>query len=289
MKKKTVITTMILLVLLSRPLIGQRIQRIIIPDSTGTPWITNGNNIYYNSGNVGIGTLNPEHVLDVAGQTIIKASINSDMLDVVNDASANTVDAKNDLIWGRYTNVQNTNPGLIRFTTWADGYQREIFQVRNNGYMFLGNKSTGNYQFAFKVTVDNNLTRAISIYNTASGSSVPEFMVYGNGKVYCREVTITSGGWADNVFYPNYILPKLSEIEKYISEQGHLPGIPSEKEIINKGLNTGEMLKKQMQKIEELTLYTIEQEHKTEAQDEKIKMLEEKIEALSKLIKNSSN
>jgi hypothetical protein len=62
-------------------------------------------------------------------------------------------------------------------------------------------------------------------------------------------------------------LPTLNEVENHIKEKGHLKDIPSAKEVAENGIYLGEMDSKLLQKIEELTLYTI-------AQEKKIKELE---------------
>ncbi len=64
--------------------------------------------------------------------------------------------------------------------------------------------------------------------------------------------------WADFVFEKNYQLPSLEEVEKHIVEKGHLKDIPSAKEVEEKGIELGEMNKRLLQKVEELTLYIIE-------------------------------
>ena len=79
-----------------------------------------------------------------------------------------------------------------------------------------------------------------------------------NGKIVAKEVEVTLDGWADYVFQDNYKLRSLGELEKYIKKHKHLPGIPSEKEVVEQGLNVGEMNQKMLEKIEELSLYVIE-------------------------------
>lgn len=73
-------------------------------------------------------------------------------------------------------------------------------------------------------------------------------------EVLVKEVT----EWYDWVFDDNYKLISISELEKYINANGHLPDLPSEKEIVEKGYNMVEMDGLLLKKIEELTLYTIE-------------------------------
>lgn len=66
--------------------------------------------------------------------------------------------------------------------------------------------------------------------------------------------------WFDYVFDNDYKLMSLSELEQFIKTKKHLPEIPSEKEVKENGINLGEMQGKLLLKIEELTLYIIEQE-----------------------------
>jgi hypothetical protein len=73
------------------------------------------------------------------------------------------------------------------------------------------------------------------------------------------KVAIASSlAWADYVFAKDYKLKSLAEVEAFVKENKHLPNIPSASELVKEGLNLGEMQAKQMEKIEELTLYMIE-------------------------------
>ncbi|MCD4683827.1 MAG: hypothetical protein K8R86_11140, partial [Bacteroidales bacterium] len=81
-----------------------------------------------------------------------------------------------------------------------------------------------------------------------------------DGKVACEEVFVEySGNWPDYVFSPEYNLLNLNELEDHIKKNNHLPGIPSAEEIEESGFHLAEMQKLVLQKVEELTLYTIEQ------------------------------
>ncbi len=114
------------------------------------------------------------------------------------------------------------------------------------------------------------------------------------GRAIAEEVTIKlQSSWPDYVFETSYNLPSLKEVEKHIQENGHLENIPSAKEVEKEGVQLGEMNKKLLEKIEELTLYTIQQEKRIEKlesknseltnQNKKIQELEEKLnELLSK-------
>lgn len=85
------------------------------------------------------------------------------------------------------------------------------------------------------------------------------------GKVIAEEVKVQlQANWPDYVFTDTYVLPSLSEVEKYILENGHLENIPSAKEVEEDGISVGEMNAKLLEKVEELTLYIIEQEKRIE-------------------------
>lgn len=69
-------------------------------------------------------------------------------------------------------------------------------------------------------------------------------------------------GWADYVFDDDYLLMSLSELEEYIKEHKHLPGVPSAATVAEEGIDLAEMNKILLEKIEELTLRVIELEKK---------------------------
>ncbi|WP_426484976.1 hypothetical protein [Flavobacterium sp. 2] len=97
-----------------------------------------------------------------------------------------------------------------------------------------------------------------------------------NGTIHSKEVKVDMNDWSDFVFKKDYALPTLDEVEKHIAEKGHLENIPSEEEVLKNGINLGEMNSKLLQKIEELTLYIIQQEKKYSSQSEEIEALKKK-------------
>jgi hypothetical protein len=80
-----------------------------------------------------------------------------------------------------------------------------------------------------------------------------------------------SNGWADYVFEKNYKLMPLNELDNFINKNGHLPEVPTTKEAIEKGIELKEMNILLLKKIEELTLYTIEQQKRIETLEKKMK------------------
>jgi hypothetical protein len=91
-----------------------------------------------------------------------------------------------------------------------------------------------------------------------------------NGIIRANEVVVETG-WADYVFENDYKLKDLKEVEHFISENKHLPDVPSAKSIQEKGAHVSELMTKMMAKIEELTLYTIQQQKEIEELKSKIK------------------
>lgn len=108
-----------------------------------------------------------------------------------------------------------------------------------------------------------------------------------NGTIGAKEVKVeTTSAWPDYVFEKEYKLPTLLEVEKYIKNKGHLHNIPSAKEVAENGILLGDMNSKLLRKIEELTLYTIQQEKEIQKLKEQNKRIEQLEEQMKKLLKN---
>lgn len=83
-----------------------------------------------------------------------------------------------------------------------------------------------------------------------------------NGEIRALKIKVTQNLWADYVFDSNYKLMPLKEVESFIAKNKHLPGVPSATTVQQDGLNVGDNQAVLLQKIEELTLYLIEQDKK---------------------------
>jgi hypothetical protein len=90
------------------------------------------------------------------------------------------------------------------------------------------------------------------------------------GKLGAREVVVTTAPWADYVFAGNYKLRPLSEVARFIQENKHLPEVPTTAEVEKNGNNLAETDALLLKKIEELTLYVIEQNKKIEALEQQV-------------------
>jgi hypothetical protein len=100
----------------------------------------------------------------------------------------------------------------------------------------------------------------------------PSLTMPGTYKLYVKDGILTekiviawanSAQWADYVFAPDYKLMSLTQVAHFVKANHHLPNVPAASEIVKNGLNLGEMDAKLLEKIEELTLYLIEQDFKT--------------------------
>ncbi|SCY78237.1 hypothetical protein SAMN02927916_3360 [Flavobacterium anhuiense] len=98
--------------------------------------------------------------------------------------------------------------------------------------------------------------------NTTIGTNERNSNLTVAGNIASREVKVTVNAGADFVFEKNYDLPSLDSIDKFIQENKHLPEIASAEEMKKDGINLSEMNIKLLQKIEEMTLYMIEQNKK---------------------------
>jgi|GEM_PF-5878146 len=82
--------------------------------------------------------------------------------------------------------------------------------------------------------------------------------LFVDGKITATELEVKLDVWPDFVFADDYELMSLYEVENYIQQNRHLPNVPSEAEVLQNGVNVGEMTSILLQKVEELTLHIIE-------------------------------
>jgi len=112
--------------------------------------------------------------------------------------------------------------------------------------------------------------------NVGIGTSTPTEKLSVKGKIRAQEIKVETVNWPDFVFAKDYQLPSLQQTEKHILANGHLPGIPSAAEVAKDGIELGEMNKKLLQKIEEMTLYLIEMKKEIKSQQSEINLLKSK-------------
>jgi hypothetical protein len=130
-----------------------------------------------------------------------------------------------------------------------------------------------------RITNGNQLNGTVFIVTSAGnvgiGTTAPSYPLSVNGTIEAKEVLVQAG-WSDFVFDKDYRLPPLAEVEQSIAKDKHLPGMPSAGEVASHGVSVGEMDAKLLQKIEELTLYTIQLQKENDALRERVTALEGK-------------
>ena len=256
-------------------------------------WTTNGTNIFNNNtGNVGIGTNTPSEKLtvlsgyDTYGLTLTDGDIK--ISSYIGKGHGAWFGTQSNHPLHLYTNASGT-PNVTfhqNFETDLRGPKSKLkFYDETSSLILSGDvRSNGvNLEIAASksgiIGVPGNLILQadesgpgqVSRFggNVGIGTINPTYKLSVNGKVRCKEVVVESD-WADYVFNKEYSLPDLNHVEKYINENKHLPNIPSAKEIEQDGLSLGEVQKKMMEKIEELTLYLIEANKRIEKLEKKL-------------------
>ncbi|MBK8142166.1 MAG: hypothetical protein IPK57_15155 [Chitinophagaceae bacterium] len=184
--------------------------------------------ILQNGGNVGIGETFPAEKLHVNGNTMIDGDAT---LNTVNP----TIQLQNSDVNKGFIQLSGDN---IRIGT-NSGNTAGKFVIRTNG--------------GDRVFVDES-----GNVNIGSQTDAPGYKLRVDGKMICEEVKVKlSTAWPDYVFDDKHKLMTIGELSKFIRQNKHLPNIPSAKEIESNGMEVGDMQKRMMEKIEELTLYII--------------------------------
>jgi hypothetical protein len=210
------------------------------------------------------------HVFDfIAGNTkfLLSAAGNLILGDAVDDGNKLQVNG----------NLKTT--GFILPTSAAAG---KVLTSDANGVASWQTPTGGSGSSYWSVTGTNNIS------NSNAGlviiGAVPTILptdanlkLAVNGNIYAKKLKITQTDWADYVFDANYKLPTLKEVEQYIKTHKHLPDVPSAAEVEKNGIDVGNNQAALLKKIEELTLYMIEQNKKMEAQQKEIDELKKKV------------
>lgn len=146
--------------------------------------------------------------------------------------------------------------------------------------LIYGDFTSKNLIFNGKVGVNTSVFPA-----SVGGADVSAYQLFVKGGILTEEVRVRSG-WADYVFKDNYNLKTLSEVEDFILRHGHLPNIPKASQVETQGLDLGRISVLQQEKIEELTLYAIDQQKKIEDQKQRLSILENQVVQLKELIQS---
>ncbi len=128
--------------------------------------------------------------------------------------------------------------------------------------------------------------------NVGIGESSPQSLLAVKGTITSQKVVVTQTGWADYVFQPAYQLLPLKDLEKFIRANRHLPELPTAAEVEQKGDDLGANQVALLKKVEELTLYIIAQDKRTQEQNQQLqeqrrqlREQQERIDRLEQLIR----
>ncbi|MCB9202817.1 MAG: hypothetical protein H6604_07215 [Flavobacteriales bacterium] len=240
-----------------------------------------------NNGNIGIGIEEPQAQLHTTrdvrfeGLTPTTEPVNVMVTHANGDVrtfpfnellTAGTVEADKD--WLRYDNTHAD--GIIPITD--NGDVTDVIYTK--GYVGIGNFDSPLTEEDFQIEETNLETNQTITRNY-------NLFVKNGIKTERVKVEIANiNGWADYVFDEDYKLMPLDKLDSYIKENKHLPNIPTSSQVIKEGIELGEMNAKLLEKIEELTLHTIDLNKKNEELSEKNKKLESTLELLLERVSN---
>ena len=165
----------------------------------------------------------------------------------------------------------------------ADGIINQATTTSNNRIVDMNNSNIW-FNTANSTSNGKIYLGASSVYPSTTGN----YKLFVEGGILTEKVKVAvrnTFNWADYVFAKDYKLMPLKEVEQFVTINKHLPGISSASELVKNGLDVAEMQSKQMEKIEELTLYIIDQNKSLELQNKAIEKNNKEIEDLKNQLK----
>ncbi len=128
-----------------------------------------------------------------------------------------------------------------------------------------------------ELTIDGKLNIGTNATN--------DYQLAVDGTIGTKELKVRSQIGADFVFEDDYSLMPIEELEEFVKSNKHLPEVAPAKKMEEDGVRQSEMNQKLLQKVEELTLYLIDQNKQLKNQNEKIEALQKEIESMKKATK----
>jgi len=203
-----------------------------------------GNTFTMNSNNnrIGMGTSSPAVKLHIVGGTDVNAS-NGGYLQLGSSNSLNMGIDDNEL-------QARSNGAASTLSLQRDGGDLMLC-AQENGQVGIG-------------------------VSSVSGLPNSDYLLAVDGKIIAEEVRVEmSGAWPDYVFEADYNLLSIDEYAESIKKNGHLPGIPSAKEVKDEGQHVGDIQRKMLEKMEEMSLYIIQLNEQNKALAKEIEKLQD--------------
>lgn len=259
------------------------------------------------TGDVGIGMTAPAKKLHVNGDVRLQrpSSDGLSYIDIYTTANASIIHAddpanaqKSMIISVAPTSNSGTDRHIYFKAGKANGTLLTRMVIRGNGNVGVGVEApTHKFQVAGNSKWTGPGSSYTEVSSNASGQYLRQYALDGvtqswlirgysgtdgfqaifnqggihvNGTVKANEINVSTSGWADYVFEEGYPLRSLEEVKAFYTRYGHLPNIPNEAEVEENGINVSELSRKYLEKIEELTLYLVQQ-------NERIKVLEDQL------------
>lgn len=259
------------------------------------------------SGKVGIGVDAPKEKLHIAGA--IRGTGTAGQLMIRTDSGYVYVGPTTKSTMNFNTNLSRyvfdkpifNNSGAFSANnsnlTLQTNFTPRLTILRNNGYVGIGTSNpayrldvsgtmrasqiiattkvgigTTTPSYMLDVNGTMHASKIIATTKVGIGTTTPNYMLDVNGTIRANEILVTSGS-ADFVFAEDYNLRSLSEVQQFIQEHKHLPEIQSAEQMEKNGVSVNELQIQLLQKIEELTLYLIQQEQTIQDLQQQVEQL----------------
>ncbi len=209
-----------------------------------------------NNHRVGIGTTSPRAFLDVAYDIS-----NGQLGTVLGRLPEGNGDGDGTFLGVRGYATQGVADHVKSFAI-----EHSFYGIVNSSINFFrGGGKEGGY-LTFNTYTNNEQMRITPQGEVGIGTTDTKgYKLAVNGGMIATAVTVkTYNNWPDYVFKKTYQLKPLTELQFFIDQNHHLPEIPKEAEVLKQGQDLGEMNKLLLKKVEELTLYLIEQNRRIE-------------------------
>lgn len=241
-------------------------------------------------GNVGVGISTPLEKLHVLGNVQIGGAdyflrlhnrLTMQGTDLTTQNNATRGILSNNLRWNNLTNkwkMDNTTENDFA-----------MIQFENNGGICFFTKPHNSSSAEINhVDLLNNYLRMYIDWRGQVGIGTLDTkghkLAVGGSAIFTSAYVKLEPNWPDYVFEKDYQLLPLPELEKFIRQNKHLPEVPTAEEVAKDGLNLGTTQAALLKKIEELTLYIIEQNKKMEKQDKRIEEQDKQMKEMKAMI-----